>query len=281
MDKIQPTTKEVLRYREALWAGYEHLKQNNSIDLNLIIDIFHAIKNTNEGIRPPQAQTVIKRGDNELRPGAVIYTPPPRGEGILEPMLDNLIDYLNKQDDTDPLIKMAIAHYQFESIHPFRDGNGRTGRIINLLYLVNQGLLTAPTQYMSKYIIANKDKYYHELGAVRQNQDFTHWVLYMLEAVEQTSIQTGQLITNILEQMEATLEYGKSKLNWYSKEINELLFTQPYTRNHHIATLLKRSSRTTITKYLNELVATKIVRPQKQGAEVYYVNDDLINILEN
>ncbi len=279
LDKIKPGTKEVLRYRESLWAGYENLKSNNQIDQRLIIDTFQAIKNTDEGIRPPQTQIVIRRGSSELRPGEVIYTPP-RGEGILETMLDDLVRYLNANDDTDPLIKMAIAHYQFESVHPFRDGNGRTGRIVNLLYLVNQGLLSAPTLYMSKHIIATKDEYYYQLGAVRQNQDFVKWVLYMLEAVLQTSIQTGRLIENIIEQMEETLIYGKSKLNWYSKEINELIFTQPYTRSEHLAKLLERSSRTTITKYMNELVASKILRPQKNWKEVFYVNDDLVSLLE-
>lgn len=279
LNKIKPETKEVLRYRESLWAGYEILKHNNQIDQRLIIDTFRAIKKTDEGIRPPQSQTVIRRGNSELRPGEIIYTPP-RGEGILESMLDNLVHYLNTNDDTDPLIKMAISHYQFESIHPFRDGNGRTGRILNLLSLVNNGLLSAPTIYMSKHIIATKEEYYYQLGAARQNQDFAPWVLYMLEVVQQTSIQTGQLIENILSQMEETLIYGKSKLKWYSKEINELIFTQPYTRSEHLAKLLERSSRTTITKYMNELVASKILRPQKNWKEVFYVNDDLVSLLE-
>ena len=256
------------------------MQQSNKIDIDLIINIFQTIKKTNEGVRPPQAQIVIRQGNSELRPGEVIYTPP-RGEGVLEPMLENLTHYLNTPDETDPLIKMAIAHYQFESIHPFRDGNGRTGRIINLLYLVNQQLISAPTQYMSKYIIANKDSYYHELGRVRHNQDFTQWILYMLEAVEQTSLHTGHLINNILHQMAETLAYGKSKFTWYTKEINELIFTQPYTRSEHLGLLLNRSSRTTITKYMKQLVSAQILRPITHWKEVYYVNDELVNLLEN
>ena len=280
LDKISPATKEVLRYREALWAGYRHLQASNTLDTNLILDIFQAIKKTNENIRPPQAQVVIKRGNSNIRPGEVVYTPP-RGNNILQPMLDNLVWYLNNEDDTDPLIKMAIAHYQFESIHPFRDGNGRTGRVINLLYLVQEGLLTAPTLYMSKHIIATKDEYYYQLGAVRQNQDFTNWVLYMLHAVEQTSIHSGQLIDSILNQMDETLAYGKSKLKWYTKEINELIFTQPYTRSENLAKILGRTSRTTVTKYLGELVAAQILRPQKDGKFIFYVNDDLVRLLDS
>ena len=278
--KISPATKEVLKYREALWAGYQHLQDNNIIETSLILNIFKAIKNTNEGIRPPHAQVVIKRGNSDIRPREIVYTPP-RGKNILEPMLDNLVKYLNSKDETDPLVKMAIAHYQFESIHPFRDGNGRTGRIINLLYLVKQGLLTAPSLYMSKHIIETKDEYYYQLGAVRQDQNFTNWILYMLLVVERTSIRTGQLIDDILDQMEETLKYGKSKLTWYTKEINELIFTQPYTRSEHLAKLLGRTSRTTITKYLGELVAAQILRHQKEGKHVFYVNDDLVRLLDS
>lgn len=280
LDKISPATKEVLRYREALWAGYQRLQNNNKIETSLILSICKAIKNTDEGFRPPHAQVVIKRGNSDIRPGEIIYTPP-RGDNILEPMLDNLTWYLNNNGEADPLIKMAIAHYQFESIHPFRDGNGRTGRVINLLYLVKQGLVNSPTLYMSKHIIATKGEYYYQLGAVRHNQNFTNWILYMLHIVERTSSQTCQLIDGILDQMDETLSYGKSKLKWYTKEINELIFTQPYTRSESLAKILGRTSRTTITKYLGELVAAQILRPTKEGKHVFYVNDDLVRLLES
>lgn len=277
-----PNTKEVLRYREALWEGYREVMKKGKIDLKSIIKICQQVKNTKESIRPPQSQVVIKRGNSEFRPGEVIYTPP-RGKGIVEEKMANLIEYLNdnKKDKTDPLLKMAIAHYQFEAIHPFSDGNGRTGRILNLLYLVNQGLITHPVLYLSKYIIENKDDYYHNLGAVTQRNSWKNWILYMLTAVEQTSIYTNQMIDEIINQMQATLEYGKSELKWYNKEINEALFTQPYIKPRVIGAILGRTSRTTLTKYMAELTRLKILTAKVDGKEVYYINNDLVRILED
>ena len=273
-------TKEVLRYREALWEGYRTIAKKGKIDLASIIKIFKQVKNTNEGIRPPQSQVVIKRGNSEFKQGEIIYTPP-RGKGIVEEKIENLIEYLNdnKKDTTDPLLKMAIAHYQFEAIHPFSDGNGRTGRILNLLYLVNQGLMTHPVLYLSKYIIENKDDYYHKLGAVTQRNSWKNWIMYMLTAVEQTSKHTNQTIDDIINQMQATLEYGKTELKWYNKEINEALFTQPYIKPKVIGDILGRTSRTTLTKYMSDLTKLKILSLKEDGKEVYYINNDLVRIL--
>ena len=208
-----PNTKEVLRYREALWEGYHDMMKKGKIDMKSIVKICQKVKNTNQSIRPPQSQVVIKRGNSEFRPGEIIYTPP-RGKGVVEEKMENLIEYLNdnKKDKTDPLLKMAIAHYQFEAIHPFSDGNGRTGRILNLLYLVNQGLITHPVLYLSKYIIENKDDYYYNLGVVTQRNSWKSWIIYMLTAVEQTSRYTNQTIDDIINQMQATLDYAKAEL---------------------------------------------------------------------
>ena len=276
-----PATKEVLRYREALWEGYKRIEERGIIDLGSIISIYQQIKNTSDGIRAPQTLTVIQRGQSEFRSGEIIYTPP-RGADVIERLLDNLLNYLNNDQlsDTDPLLKMCIAHYQFEAIHPFPDGNGRTGRILNLLYLVNKGLLNQPVLYLSKYIIVNKDDYYYNLGVVTQRGSWKPWILYMLDAVEKTSLLTNQLINNILAQMESTLEYGKSIIKWYNKEVNELLFSQPYIKPKLIRDILKISSRTTLTKYVNELVQAGILAAQKDGREVFYINGDLIRILE-
>lgn len=276
-----PATKEVLRYREALWEGYKRIKENGIINLESIIGIFRQVKNTSGGIRPPHTLTVIQRGQSEFRPGEIIYTPP-RGTGIIERLLDNLLDYLNDDElsNTDPLLKMCIAHYQFEAIHPFSDGNGRTGRILNLLYLVNKGLLDQPVLYLSKYIITNKDDYYYNLGIVTQRGAWKPWILYMLDAVEKTSLLTNQLINSIINQMEATLEYGKTTIKWYNKEVNELLFSQPYIKPKLIGDTLQISSRTTLTKYFNELVTAGILISEKDGREVFYINEDLIRILE-
>lgn len=280
--KVNPATKEVLKYREALWAGFNTLKKTQAVNTSLIKNIFQQIKETKSGYRPPQAQVIIKRGESEFRSGEVIYTPP-RKEGLVEVLMDNLIEYL--ADDVkfpvDPLIKMCIAHYQFEAIHPFQDGNGRTGRILNLLYLVNKGLLSQPILYLSKYIISNKDDYYHKLGAVTQLNAWEPWVYFMLEATEETSILTNNRINDIIEQMDSTLKYAKQKIKWYSKEVNEAIFSQPYIKPSIIGEILEKKSRTTLTKYINELVTHKILRPKKDGNEVFYVNDDLLRILES
>ena len=280
-NNINASTKEVLKYREALWAGYNYLQQNRTIDIHLIKNIFKQIKESNSDFRPPQAKVVIKRGQSDFRPGEVIFTPP-RGEDVIENLMDNLIEFLNddKKFPFDPLLKMCIAHYQFEAIHPFQDGNGRTGRILNLLYLINKGLLSQPTLYLSKFIIVNKEDYYYKIGAVTQRSSWENWITFMLEAVEKTSVLTNTLINEILEQMESTLEYSQKRIKWYNKELNEAIFSQPYIKPQIIGNILGKTSRTTLTKYLNELVTNKILRPKKDGVEVFYINDDLLRILE-
>ena len=274
-----PSTKEVLRYREALWEGFKGIQENGVIDKELIIRIYQKVKNTNQEIRSPQAQVVIKRGQSELRPGEIVYTPP-RGEGIVEQKLENLIDYLNNDMNTDPLLKMVIAHYQFEAIHPFSDGNGRTGRILNLLYLVSQGLISHPVLYLSKYIIEHKDDYYYSLSAVTQQNSWGSWIEYLLEAVLQTSKQTNQKIDDILSQMNATYEFVNPKLKWYSKELNQALFSQPYIKQKTIGVATGIKSRTTLSKYVKELIQLGVLSSKDDGKEVFYINNDLLRILE-
>jgi Fic family protein len=280
-ESATPNTKEVLRYREALWTGYNLIKEKGEITLETIIRVYQKIKNTTQDLRPPQSPVVIRRGKSELRPGEIIYTPP-QGKGILESYMDNLVDFLS--DDVsykqDPLLKMALGHYQFEAIHPFSDGNGRTGRIINLLYLVSQGLLSQPILYHSKYIIENKDDYYAGLGAVTQRGDWKHWLIFMMKAVKYTAALTNRVIDEIVSQMASTLEYGKENLKWYSKEVNEALFTQPYTKPIILGNILKRTSRTTLTRYMQDLTKLGILNPIQDGKEVFYLNNDLIRILE-
>lgn len=280
-EKANPATREVLKYREALWEGYSQLQQNRSVSLDLVTKIFQQIKDTRAGLRPPQAQIVIKQGQSEFRTGEIVYTPP-RGQGVVEGHMANLLEYLNddKKYSTDPLLKMCIAHYQFEAIHPFQDGNGRTGRILNLLYLVNKGLLSQPVLYLSKYIIVHKDDYYFNLGAVTQKGSWKPWIMYMLDAVEKTSLLTHDLINDIVAQMNATLAHGKDHIKWYNKEVNEALFSQPYSRPKIIGVVLGKTSRTTVSKYMEELVTARILTPKKEGTEVFYINDDLIRILE-
>ena len=274
-------TQEVLRYREALWAGYNSIRDTQRITSNTVIEVYQRVKDTPLKLRSPQSQVIIRRGNSEFRSGEIIYTPP-RGGEIVKKLLDNFLEYLGSQDlyHTDPLIKMAIAHYQFEAIHPFSDGNGRTGRILNLLYLVSQGLLVLPVLYLSKYIIENKDDYYFRLGAVTQRGDWKSWLLYMMNAVKFTATYTNNLIDDIVNQMEVTLEYGKAKLKWYNKEVNETLFMQPYIKPGLLSQVMNRTSRTTLTKYMTELTDLNILTPKRDGKEVYYLNHDLIRLLE-
>jgi Fic family protein len=278
---INPATKEVLKYREALWTGYQELQKSQKFDTDLIIQIFNQIKETTSGYRSPQARVVIRRGVSEFRSGEIIYTPP-RGEGLIEKLMDNLVDYMNNDEkySFDPLLKMCVAHYQFEAIHPFQDGNGRTGRILNLLYLFSKGLLSQPVLYMSKYIILNKEDYYYKLQSVTQRNSWEPWIEFMLEATEKTSLSTNNRINEILAQMESTFQYAKSKIKWYSKDVNEAIFSQPYIKPRLISEIVGKTSRTTITKYMNELVDLKILIPRKIGLEVFYMNEDLIRILE-
>lgn len=279
-EQAKGNVKEVLRYRESLWAGYKAIQKNGKIDEKAIIAIGKQIKNTTQGIRPAQSMVVIKRGNSEHRAGEVVYTPP-RGKGIVEAKMKNLISYLqdSKKYQTDPLLKMAIAHYQFEAIHPFSDGNGRAGRILNLLYLVNQQLLAQPVLCLSKYIIEHKDDYYHLLAGVTQRQAWKPWLIYMLDAVEQSAKHSNTVIDEILAQMEATLAHGKKKLKYYNKELNELLFSQPYIKARTVGEKLAKTSRTTITKYMAEMVKHGILTSKVEGKEIYYINADLIRIL--
>ena len=278
-ENSNPATKEVLRYREALWDGYTTLHKKNSFDQKIAIRIFQQIKNTRQGIRPPQSLVVIKRGQSELRAGEIIYTPP-RGTGIVKQKMDNLFNFLNQESEIDPLLKMTIAHYQFEAIHPFTDGNGRTGRILNLLYLVHQKLLSHPVLYLSNYIIRHKNDYYHLLAGVTQRQEWKPWILFMLEGVKITALSTNQKIDEILLQMDATYKQVQPKLKWYNYELNQALFSQPYIRQKLVGQTTGATSRTTLTKYMQQLIELGVLSSREDGREVFYINNDLVNILQ-
>ena len=279
-ETANPATKEVLRYREALWEGYLLVKEHKTITTATIVKVFQKIKNSTQTMRTPQSQIVIKRGQSELRAGEIIYTPP-RGEGVVEQKIDNLLNFMNEDLSIDPLIKMAISHYQFEAIHPFSDGNGRTGRIINLLYLVDKKLLSHPVLYLSKYIIQNKEDYYYLLSGVTQRNAWKPWIIYMLTAVEKTALHTNQLIDDIILQMNETYQYAKNKLKWYSLELNQALFSQPYIKSKIIGEITETKSRTTLTKYMQKLIEIGVLSSKKEGKEVYYVNNDLLRILQS
>ncbi len=269
--KTDPHTKEVLRYRQALNFGFRQLKER-PLSTNLFIDIVRAIKQVDLGVRRVPG-TALKNALDE-----VVYTPPV-SEAVIREKLANLEQFIHAQDDLDPLIKMAVMHYQFEAIHPFEDGNGRTGRILNLLYLVEQGLLDIPVLFLSRYIIANKLGYYEGLRGVTERQDWESWILYMLRAVESTAQQTFDQVTRIRLLMEQVREQVQQQApGIYSKDLIEVIFQHPYTKIQFLvdANIAKRQ---TASSYLQTLASLGVLRSSKQGREMYYINDALFSEL--
>jgi len=276
---LEPSTKEVLRYRQALWEGYKTVTAKKTMTVDIMIKLYREIKMLKDGVRPPQTETVIMKRGSGLLGGSVIYTPP-RGEKIIKEKLSNLVDYINddKKYNYDPLLKMAIAHYQFEAIHPFRDGNGRTGRILNILLMVQKDLLEFPILYLSSYIIAHKEDYYENLNAVTSRKSWNKWILYMLAATEETAVYTIKKINEIDRLFEKTLTLVRKKYPSMKKEIIEKIFEQPYISPKALLTKDLKSLNTA-KKYLIQLEKLKILAPEKIGKEVIYLNIDLFNLL--
>ena len=267
-----PHTKEVLRYRQALNYGFQEMRKR-PLTTNLYIEIVQIIKEVDFGIRKVTG-TALKNPQN----GEVVYTPPV-GEAVIRDKLSNLEAFIHAQDGIDPLIKMAVMHYQFEAIHPFEDGNGRTGRILNLLYLVDQGLLDIPVLFLSRYIIANRAAYYEGLRGVTERQDWEAWVLFMLKAVESTAQQTFDQVTRIRSLMEEVrLTVQEQAPSIYSKDLIEVIFKHPYTKIQFLvdANIAKRQ---TASSYLQALAGLGVLRASKHGREIYYINDALFNEL--
>lgn len=271
---IDPATKEVLRYREALWEGFNLLKRKELLTTNLFIKVAQTIKQNSTGIRKTPGTKVANAATGEI-----VYTPP-ETEVVLRDKLRNLEEYIHDANHVDPLVKLAIIHYQFEAIHPFTDGNGRTGRIVNILYLVFKGLLDLPVLYLSKHIIEQKTDYYRLLRGVTSSGDWEPWILYVLDAVEQTALFTRQKIVEIRDLMDETLNAARGELppRVYSKELIELLFRQPYTKGQFVvdAGIAKRQA---AAEYLRELEKIGIVKSQKIGKEVLYLNVELYDLL--
>ena len=280
--EMSANAREVLRYREALEIGFKTLKSTNKIEMSTILAIYQKIENTTQGIRPPTLSTVIKKGGSSMTSGQIIYTPP-RGKGIIEDLLNNWLDYCNDNltYKYDALIKMAITHYQFEAIHPFSDGNGRTGRILNLLILSQKELLTYPVLYLSGYIIRNKNEYYASLGAVTERFSWKNWILFILEGVEQTSYYTINLIEKINELFDNTKNYILNENPKFNQEIIKLLFFQPYIRAVNIVNTqsCKITSRQTADKKLMELVELNMLSKKYVGRETVYINHQLISLI--
>ncbi|HMP76589.1 MAG TPA: Fic/DOC family N-terminal domain-containing protein [Kiritimatiellia bacterium] len=269
-----PATKEVMRYREALWEGFNRVQAKGRLNAGLFVDLVQMIKQDAQGIRN-RPGTVI--GNTRTR--EIIYTPP-EGEKVIRRMLADLERFIHADDNLEPLVKLALIHYQFEAIHPFFDGNGRTGRLINILFLVHKGLLDLPVLYLSKYIIDRKPEYYRLLRQVTERGSWEPWVLYMLEAVEATSILTRKRILAIRALLDETLALAKQKLppRVYSKDLIELIFRQPYTKGQFIVEA-GLAERQTAAEYLKELENIGILSTRKVGRENLYLNLKLYDLL--
>ena len=272
--RVDSATKEVLRYREALWEGYNALKERPILSTNLFVTIVQRIRENQAGIRNTPGTTIANSATGEI-----IYTPP-EGETIIRDKLKNLEDFIHAGDEMDPLIKLALIHYQFEAIHPFSDGNGRTGRIINILFLILRGLLDLPVLYLSKAIIERKNDYYRLLRQVMQKNQWEPWILYMLASIEETAIFTRERILAIRNLMLETMEKARRELprRVYSKELIELLFQQPYCK---ISFLVDAgiASRNIASSYLGELVKINILKKETIGRETLYLNHKLYELL--
>ena len=269
--------KEVHNYATALKEGFSIVKQKGLLTCNQIIDIQATLEQTNAGFRKLPG-TALK---NE-QTGATVYIPPQSNDEIVA-LMSNLETFINDNtvSNWDALVKMAIIHHQFESIHPFYDGNGRTGRIINILYLVKEGLLNLPILYLSRYINQNKADYYRLLQQTRTTQNWEEWLLYMLEAIEQTAIQTSAMVRGIKElMMQYKQKIRTELLKIYSQDLINNLFKHPYTKIDFLVTDLQ-VTRKTASKYLDALVNMKLVTLHKIGKENYYVNEALFQYLYN
>lgn len=272
-----PATKEVKSYTRALSRGFDTVRKTGMLRFQDILDIQQTLEENRAGLRKLPG-TELKNTST----GEVIYTPPQNPERV-ESLMTNLVAYLNDHglSDNDPLVKMAVIHFQFESIHPFYDGNGRTGRIINILYLVTQQLLDLPVLYLSRYIIRNKAQYYSRLQAVRDLQDWEGWLLFMLEAVSETSKETTTLIDEIKTRMQAVKHRMREELpKIYSQDLLNHLFCHPYTKIEFIEKELN-VSRLTATKYLNQLCSKGFLLKQKMGRSNYYINEPLVELFLN
>jgi len=265
--------KEVARYRDAMRRGYEQWRKNRFISENMLIDMFRHLKQRDEGYRR------IPVSVRNMRTGEDVYTPPQNRRDI-EVHMGNLAGFINDPPpgDMDPLIKMALIHHQFESIHPFSDGNGRIGRMLNVLYLTHAGLLDAPILYLSRAINRTKPDYYRLLQAVREQGAWEAWVIYILSAVHETASLTLRLISGIRDLMaEHKMRMRDELPKIYSQDLLNNLFRHPYTRIDYVARDLG-VRRQTARKYLKQLTAHRFVNETKSGRNNYYVNERLVGL---
>ena len=271
-DKADAATKEALRYRTALYEGTKMVRRG-MLTTDMAIQICSTVKGIELDIRAESGTTLKSR-----MTGEVIYTPPV-GQQLLIEKLDNWARFMHEATDIDPLVRMAVQHYQFEAIHPFVDGNGRTGRILNILFLLQHGLLDSPILYLSRYIIQNKAAYYRLLKTVTHDQDWAPWIFFILDGVEETCTWTTDKIKSIRELMDHTAEFVHGQLpKTYSRELVEVLFKQPYCRIGNLvdAGIAKRQ---TASVYLKQLCDIGVLHEVKSGRETLFVHPKYIELL--
>lgn len=270
-----PAAKEVHNYAAALKLGFQYVQKEGVIRLKHILEIQALLVENQAGFRKTPG-TVLK----STKTGEIIYEPP-QDPAEIERLMGNFVEHLNRSEpgDPDPLIQMAILHYQFESIHPFYDGNGRTGRILNLLYLVRHGLLDLPVLYLSSFIVAYKESYYRGLQSIREKEEWQEWILWMLLGVEATALETHNTVLKIRALiLQAKMEIRTKLPNIYSQDLLNNLFRHPYTRIEFVVRDLG-VSRPTATKYLEALAEKKVLRKLRIGRNNYFVNDPLFDLL--
>ncbi|HNS18720.1 MAG TPA: Fic/DOC family N-terminal domain-containing protein [Bacteroidales bacterium] len=274
--KPDSATKEVLHYREALFTGSKFIRDKGFLSTNGIIQVQNILEENTAGLRQLPGTTLKNDATGE-----VIYTPPDDKDAISN-LMTNLEKFLNidEDDDVSPLIKLAVQHYQFESIHPFYDGNGRAGRIVNVLYLMLKGLLDSPILYLSGFIIQNKGEYYRLLRNVTFKAVWEPWILYILKGIEQTATDTIKQVNSINSLLNETINIVKGKTpRIYSKDLIEILFEQPYCKIDFLVDNLK-IERKAASRYLQSLEDTGIVTAQKIGRENIYINTRLFELLK-
>jgi Fic family protein len=271
-DNADPATKEALRYRTALHRGYQSLK-DRPLCTATAVDVCRTLKGVDMDIRRTPGTQLIND-----RTGEVIYTPP-EGEARLRDMLANWERFLHNQTELDPLIRMAVGHYQFEAIHPFTDGNGRTGRVINILYLIQEELLNLPILYLSRHVIAHKADYYGLLLGVTRDQAWEPWLQFMLQAVAETSKWTTGKIAAIRKLAEHTTEHVRARLpKIYTRELVDVIFEQPYCR---IGNLVDKgiAQRQAASRYLHDLADLGVLREMPFGKEKLFIHPKLMQLL--
>lgn len=267
-----PGTKETLRYRRALLEGYRTIR-SRPLSTATAVSVCQTIQGVELNVRNISG-TALKNSVT----GRIIYTPP-EGEQLLFKKLGNWETFLHEKTDIDPLIRMAVGHYQFEAIHPFTDGNGRTGRLLNILFLIGENLLDIPVLYLSRYIIENKDDYYRLLQEVTEKNHWEPWILYMLTAVEKTAKWTTEKIRAIKDLMAHTSSYtSTAKPNVYTRELIELTFIQPYCRIVHVIDA-GIAQRATASKYLKELCAIGVLKEITIGRDKVFIHPKFLNLL--